>query len=154
MSVETTLAKLWDKVKSLFSSASSEVHTIVSIADKIANEIKTLEASQVGQFLEVTLEALIPASTGLVNAFKLWLPVIVTDLNWAVAEEGKTNTQKISDALTYLASIKGTDVYASQLNTLNALIQKWMSDNQGAGVTIQQALTMAQVVHNPDLVAA
>jgi len=148
------LAKLWDKVKSLFHSASGAVHTIVTVADNIANEIKTLEASQIGQFLETTVETLIPASTGLVNAFRLWLPKIVTDLNWAVKEEGKTDAEKIADAVAYLESIKGTDAYAAQLNTLNALIQKWLSDNQGAGMTIQQALTISQVNHNPDLVAA
>lgn len=148
------LASLWEKVKTFFHGASIAVHSIVDIADKIANAIKTVEASQVGQLLETGLEAFIPASTGLINAFKLWLPKIVTDLNWAVAEEDKTDTQKVADAVAYLASIKGTDVYAAQLNTLNALIQKWLSDNQGAGITIQQALTVSQIIHNPDLVAA
>jgi hypothetical protein len=147
------LADLWEKVKSLFHTATSEVHNIVTIADNIANQIKTLEASAVGQFLEATIETLIPASTGLVNAFRLWLPKIVTDLNWAVKEAGKTDAEKIADAVAYLESIKGTDAYAAQLNTLNALIQKWLSDNQGAGLTIQQALTISQVNHNPDLVA-
>lgn len=148
------LGNLWDKVKSLFHTASSKVHDIVTIADNVANAVKTLEASTVGQFIESGIEALIPASTGLVNAFKLWLPVIVTDLNWAVKEEGKTDAEKVADAVAYLESIKGTDVYASQLNTLNALIQKWLSDNHGAGLSIQQALTISQVNHNPDLVAA
>ena len=153
--MDTTFLKdLWDKVKSLFHSASPLVHTIVTIADNAVNAIKTAEASQAGQLLESGLEAIIPASTGLINAFKLWLPVIVTNLNWAVKEDGKTDAEKIADALAYLESIKGTDAYAAQLNTLNALIQKWLSDNQQAGLTIQQALTVSQVNHNPDLVAA
>ncbi len=147
------LTDLWNKVKSFFHSASPIVHTIVTVADNAVNTIKVLEASNVGQFLESGVEAFIPASTGLINAFKLWLPVLVTDLNWAVKEEGKTDVQKVQDALAYLASIKGTDTYASQLNSLNALIQKWLSDNQGAGMTIQQALTTSQVVHNPDLIS-
>jgi hypothetical protein len=154
MSTTNFLSNLWEKVKTFFHGASTQVHSIVDIADKIANAIKLAEASQVGQLLETGLEAFIPASTGLVNAFKLWLPKIVTDLNWAVAENGKTDAQKVQDAVAYLASIKGTDAYAAQLNTLNALIQKWLSDNQGAGMTIQQALTVSQVNHNPDLVSA
>jgi hypothetical protein len=148
------LETLWNKVKSLFSGADTLVHTIVTTADNLANAIKNLEASQVGQFLEVGLEALIPASTGLINAFKLWLPVVVIDLNWAVKEDGKTDAEKVADAVAYLESIKGTDAYAAQLNTLNALIQKWLSDNQQGGLTIQQALTISQVNHNPDLGAA
>ncbi|MGZ3750787.1 MAG: hypothetical protein ACXVB0_14690 [Mucilaginibacter sp.] len=150
------LADLWNKVKTFFSGASSEVHTIITIADNVANEIKKLEATDVGQFLEVTIETIIPSSTGLVNAFKLWLPKIVTDLNWAVQEEGKTDAQKISDAVTYLTNLKASnpDAYASQLNSINALIQKWLSDNQGAGLNIQQALTISQVNHNPNLVSA
>lgn len=147
------LSGLWEKVKTFFHSASTEVHSIISIADNIVNAIKSVEQSQVGQLIETGLEAFIPASTGLINAFKLWLPKIVIDLNWAVAEEGKTDTQKVADAVAYLASIKGTDAYAAQLNTINALIQKWLSDNQGVGMTIQQALTVSQVNHNPDLVA-
>jgi hypothetical protein len=147
------LSSLWEKVKTFFHGASTEVHSIVDIADKIVNAIKSVEQSQVGQLIESGLEAFIPASTGLINGFKLWLPKIVTDLNWAVNEEGKTDTQKVADAVAYLASIKGTDAYAAQLNTINALIQKWLSDNQGSGMTIQQALTVSQVNHNPDLVA-
>lgn len=150
----TFLATLWDKVKTFFHSASDVVHDVVIMADEAVNKIKELEQSQVGQFLEMGIETIIPASTGLINAFKLWLPVVVTDLNWAVKEEGKTDAEKVQDALAYLASIKGTDIYATQLNSLNALIQKFLSDNQGAGMTIQQALTASQVVHNPELIAA
>ena len=149
------LSKLWDHVKSLFHNASDTIHDIVTVADKVANEIKNLEESKVGQFLEVTLETVFPASAIVINGFKTWLPKIVTDLNWAVQEDGKTDEQKIADAVAYLAKLKGQngDAYASQLNTLNALIQKWISDEQGAGLNIQQALTISQVNHNPDLVS-
>ena len=150
------LSNLWDKVKSFFSGASNQVHDIVTIADKIANEIKTLDESTVGQFLTSTIVTIIPAASGLVNAFQLWLPKIVTDLNWAVKEEGKTDAEKVTDAVNYLTSLKASnpDAYASQLNSINALIQKWLSDNQGAGLNIQQALTISQVNHNPSLVSA
>lgn len=151
---ENFLEKIWDSVKSFFSGASPVIHEIVTVADNIVNGLKALDSSTVGQFLESGVEALIPASTGLVSAFKLWLPVAVTDLNWAVKEDGKTDAQKVSDAVAYLATIKGTDTYATQLNSLNALVQKFLSDNQGAGLTIQQALAVSQVNHSPDLIAA
>lgn len=150
------LSNMWDHVKSLFHNASGAVHEIITVADKVANTLKNLEASQAGQFLETTLETLVPPSAVIINGIKLWLPKVVTDLNWAVQEDGKTDEQKIADAVAYLAKLKGVnpDAYASQLNTLNALIQKWMSDQQGAGLNIQQALTISQVNHNPDLVSA
>jgi hypothetical protein len=150
---KTWLGRIFATIASWFSSASGAVHDLTVLADNLANAIKNLEASTVGTFIETTVEMLIPASTGLINAFKLWLPVIVTDLNWAVAEEGKTPEQILADAIAYLNKIKVTNpnAYAGQLNTLNALIQKWFSDNQGLGLTIQAALTAAQVVHDPSL---
>lgn len=152
---ESFLGKLWHSVKTFFTGASSVVHTIITVADKIVNEFKTVEESTVGQFLETTLETLIPQTIPLVNALKLWLPKIVTDLNWAVAEDGKKGEEVLADALKYLNTLKGVniDAYAAQLNTLNALIQKFMSDNQQGGLTIQQAITVGQVIHNPDLIA-
>lgn len=142
-------SRFWDWIKSL----SPAGQAIISTADKLVNELKVLEASDAGQFLEGTIEAVVPASTGLVNAFKLWLPVVVTDLNWVVVEEGKTDAQKIADAVAYLKQLKisNPDAYAGQLNTLNALIQKWMSDNQGEGITMPQALAISQINHSSDL---
>ena len=87
----------------------------------------------------------------MVDGFKLALPKIVTDLNWAVAEESKTPDQLIQDGLDYLKTIKGTDDYVIQLNSFAAKVQKWFSDNQGLGLTIQQALLSPQIVHNPTL---
>lgn len=148
---QTWLGKLFSTIASWFSKAGPVVHSITIIADNVANAVKNAEASQLGQLFEVGLEMAIPASTGLVNAFKLELNVIVTDLNWAVAEEGKTGNQIVQDGLTYLASIKGTDNYAVQLHAFAAKVQKWFSDNLGAGLTIEQALLTPQIVHNPAL---
>ena len=156
MSTTNLLSTLWEKVKSFFANASTEVHVIVTVADNIVNVFKNLEASATGQFLETTLETLIPSTIPLVNAIKLWLPKVFTDLNWAVAEDGKKPEEVLQDALNYLQKVKSLniDAYAASLNTLNALIQKFISDNQESGLTIQQALAVGQVVHNPDLIAA
>lgn len=150
---KTWLGNLIAKVAAWFSTASNDLHDFTVIADNLVNAIKKIEASTVGQFLETTVEILIPASTGLVNAFKLWLPVVVIDLNWALQEEGKTNEQKITDAAAYLIKLKviNPDAYATQANALNALIQKWLGDNSGIGTTIQQALVSAPIVHDPSL---
>lgn len=143
--------KLWDFLRSLTSSPT--VHMVLVTADSLTNELKDLEQSDIGQFLENTVKTIIPGSTGLIYAFDSWLAKTVTVLNWAVEEEGKTDKQKVADAVTYLKQLKIVDIdaYSAQLNSLNALIQKWMSDNQGAGLTMPQALVAAQVIHNPDL---
>lgn len=146
----TWLGRLFATVVSWFSKASAAIHDVTVLADNVTNAIKN---SPITGGIETALEMSIPASTGLVEAFKLELPNIVTKLNWAVAEESKTPDQLVSDGLAYLESIKGTDDYVIQLNSLAAKIQKWFSDNQGLGLTIQQALLTPQIVHNPTLLS-
>lgn len=144
----TWLGKLFAAIGAFFSGASAQVHDVTIIADRVANVIKS---SPITSALETGIEMAIPASTGLVEAFKLELPNIVQKLNWAVAEETKTPDQMVQDAFKYLQSIKGTDDYVIQLNGFAAKVQKWLSDNQGLGLTIQQALLTPQIVHNPQL---
>ena len=144
----TWLGKLFATVASWFSKVSGPIHDVTVLADNIANAIKNSPLTSVAY---TALEMAIPASTGLVDGFKLALPKIVTDLNWAVAEESKTPDQLIQDGLDYLKTIKGTDDYVIQLNSFAAKVQKWFSDNQGLGLTIQQALLSPQIVHNPTL---
>lgn len=145
---QTWLGKVFAKVASWFGNASGAIHDVVVIADNVANAIKSSPLTPV---VETLLEKAIPASTGLVEAFKLELPNIVTKLNWAVAESSKTPDQLVADGLAYLQTLKGTDQYVIALHSFAATVQKWFSDNLGYGLTIQMALTSPQVVHNPAL---
>jgi len=144
----TWLSRLFASIVVFFSKAAPAIHDITVIADNVANVMKS---SPITSIVETGLEMAIPASTGLVEAFKLQLPNIVTKLNWAVAEESKTPDQLVLDGIRYLQSVKGTDIYVVQLNSFAALVQKWLSDNQGLGLTIQQALLTPQIVHSPQL---
>lgn len=151
---KTWLGRLIQKVGNWFTNeAKPIVHDIVVIADNVGNKLKASEASPTGllHLFEVALPMVIPASTGLINAFQFELNKIVTDLNWAKAESGKTGDQIVQDGLTYLKSLKGTDDYAIQMHAFAAKTQKWFSDNLQAGLTIQQALTTPSIVHDPTL---
>lgn len=151
---KTWLGRILQSVANWFTKeAKPAVHDIVVIADNIGNALKKSEASPTGllHLFEVALPMVIPASTGLVNAFQFALNKIVIDLNWAKAETDKTGDQIIQDGLKYLASIKGTDDYVIQMHAFAAKTQKWLSDNLQAGLTIQQALMTPQIVHDPTL---
>ncbi len=145
---KTWLGNLIAKVAAFFSGASNGIHDITVIADNIANTIKN---SPLTGLLENALEMVIPASTGLVEAFKLELPNIVEKLNWALAAESKTPDALVIEGLAYLKTLKGTDDYVIQLNSFAAKVQKWFSDNLGYGLTIQAALLTPQIVHDPAL---
>ena len=142
MSLETII----EDVKKFLGLIKSDAEVALSDANKFVSAVLTFAATPEGQTIESIVEAFIPSD--LVNAAKLWLPELFTALNWATAEVGKSNGQIINDGLTYLASTTG-NVKASQANTLAANVASFISDNTGAGLTIQQTLATAQPVHAP-----
>lgn len=150
---QTFLGKIIATVVAIFHKVAPVVDQFVLIADSIVNELKVLEASNIGQFLETTLETLIPASTGLVSAFKLALPKVAGILTAGAIELGKTDQQKMTDLISYLSGLKTSDpvLYAGTLNTLNASIQQFLTTNSGVLLSVPQSLMIAQVAHNPTL---
>lgn len=133
--------------------AKPEIHDVAVMADKIGNAFKASEASPTGllHLFEVALPMIIPASSGLVNAFQFALSKIVTDLDLAVAETDKTGDQIIMDGLKKLESLKGTEDYAIKMHSFAAKVQMWFSANLQLGITIEQALTLPAIVHDPTL---
>lgn len=151
MSVETFLSDLFHKIGDWLKGAEKELATPIKIAEDVLNGLKSFDGSVIGQTLETAIETWIPASTGLINAFKLQLPIWLQELNWLSAETGKTLDEQWQDALTYLSTIKDADVYASQYNTLKALFIKFFGTNAGSVVNIQQALTLGQPTHDASI---
>src|ERR1700748_2130521 len=130
-----------DEIKKLtnwITGAEKTLSPVIDIAENVLNGIKNFEASAPGQLLESVVEAYIPASTGLINAFNMQLPVWLVELNWIKNETSKSLTEQWEDALSYLNSISDQNVKASQYNTLKALFSKFFADNQGVPATIQQ----------------
>ncbi len=125
-----------------------EAVTVLDVSNKVVNALKTIDGSPIGQIIETAAGFIAPE---LVSAFKLWLPVAFKSLNWATTEVSKTDEQIFEDALKYVVSLQG-DYKAVQLNSLQALIATWLANNTGVELPIQQALTVAQVAHNPEMV--
>lgn len=150
---QTFVGKLIAAVVGIFHKAAPIVDEITNIADKFINELKVLEESQAGQFIESTIETIVPASTGLINGIKLWLPEIAGIITAGKVEEGKSDEQKLKDLVNYLSGLKTADpvLYAGALNTLNAAVQQYLATNQGVILPVPQSLAIAPVVHDPSL---
>ncbi len=119
----------------------------LTIAENLLNLLKDFQDSAAGQTIELIIEAAIPASTGIIEAFKIQLPFWLKELNLIKGEADKSLTEQWQDVLTYINSIQDPDVKASQYNTLKALFTKFIANNTGQTTTIQQALVLAQPTH-------
>lgn len=150
---QTLVGKLIAIVVGIFHKADPIIDQFALWADNLINKVKILEASDVGQFIEKEIEDFIPASTGLIDAFKLWLPKVAGIITAGKVEADKTDAQKLTDLVTYLGTLKIADpvLYAGILNTLNASVQQFYSTNGGVVLPVSQSLAIAQVVHDPTL---
>lgn len=148
---ESFLEKIWDAIASLFSKSNNALKEIATIADNFVNALKAAEASPTGQAIESIIELIIPSSTGLINALKLAFPIAQQQL--ANIEDGKTQAELEQAFLSWLTGLKTSDpnLYAGALTTINAWVQKFLADNQGEILPIENALANTQIVHTLSL---
>lgn len=131
--------------------------TIAKVAfafgDDLVNGIKAIEATPLGadivSAVEVIAGAVIPAAY--LNAFKTFLPVFIKDMGWVQGELSKPDDQIISDFVTWFNSIASPNAKASVAHVVAANVSQFVSDVTNAGNTIQQSLTLPQIVHDPSL---
>jgi hypothetical protein len=145
MDILDFLKKAAEVVKNLFSH--NKLKDYAHIADDLVNKIKAAEGSPTGQVIENIIEAVIPASTGLISAIKLALPKLQAAL--LNVEEGKIPHELEAEFLNWLQSLKGKDAvaYAGVLTTINAWVQKQLAENSGIPLSPADAITAASVVH-------
>ena len=143
-----SLKTIWQDVLKFLHLIKDEGEKALQIANQVVNEILDFEQTPTGQAIENIIEGIIPAE--LKSAFILWLPTFLKGLKWAAGELAKNDDEILQDGLGYFKDLTG-DFKALQANTLAAGISKFVSDNTGAGLTIQQSITAAQPVHNPEL---
>ncbi len=149
MSINLTwISKAIHDVLNWIKGAEAKLSKPLSIAEDLLNGLKSFDESATGQLVETIIEATIPASTGLIDAFKLQLPLWLKELNLIKGEFDKSLTEQWEDVLTYLNSIQDPDVKAAQYNTLKALFSKFVAVNTGNPATIQQMLTLGQPTHS------
>lgn len=143
-----SLATIWNDVLKFLHLIKDEGEKALHIANQVVNKILAFETTPLGHELESIIEGLLP--TELKSAFILWLPQLFKGLKWAEDELNKSDEAIVTDGLTYFKALDG-DFKAVQANTLAASISKFVSDNTGGGLTIQQSLVAAQPVHQPEL---
>jgi Cu2+-containing amine oxidase len=151
----TIVGKLIAAVVSIFHKAEPIVDDITNIANKLVNGIKAFKAAhpELVQDIEILIETVIPASTGLINAVKLAFPKAAAVIANVTTEESKTDQEKYQDLINYLTSLKTNDavLYAGALNTINAWFQQFIASNQGVNLPVSQSLAIAPIVHDPTL---
>lgn len=151
------LSGLFKKIVFWITAAEHALGPVITIAETLLNALKSFDQSVVGQTVEGLIEQYIPASTGLINAFKLQLPVWLIDLGWIKNEASKTLEEQWADALVYINGIQDPKVKATQLAALKALFLHFFGTNSGTVVngqplTIQQMIVLSQPTHDPNIV--
>lgn len=154
----TPLVKLFHNIVAWITKAEKQLAPVIDIAENLLNALKKFDDSIVGQTVEGIIETYIPASTGLINAFKIQLPIWIIDLGWAKNEVGKTVQEQWQDALNYLDGIVDPKVKATQLAALKALFLHFFGSNTGVTVdgkelTIQQMIVLSPPTHDAGIVA-
>lgn len=151
---ENWLSNEFQTIVAFIAHKEQQLAPAITIAENLLNGIKSFEGGIIGKGIELVLETYIPASTGLINAFKLQLPIWLIELNWLKSESDKSLTEQWEDALSYLNSISNDQVKASQYNTLKALFIHFFGTNSAEGlINIQQALVIAQPSHDSTILS-
>lgn len=156
MNLLTEISDLFSRLIKWITQAETKLAPVIDIAENVLNGLKSFDDSIVGATVEGIIEQFIPASTGLISAFKLQLPVWIIELNWIKAEQGKTLEEQWKDALAYLATISDPKTKAVQLAGLKALFLHFFGSNAGVTVngkelTIQQMIVLSPPTHQPDM---
>lgn len=150
------IADIFNRLIKWITQAEKNLAPVIDIAESLLNGLKAFDGSIVGQTVEGIIEQYIPASTGLINAFKLQLPVWLIDLGWIKHEAGKTVDQQWQEALDYLATISDPKTRAVQLAGLKALFLHFFGSNAGVTVngkelTIQQMIVLSPPTHDVNM---
>lgn len=150
---KTWIGQLIADIVNIFHKAETVVDDIFKMADDFVNQAKTLESSQIGQFLESGIESLFPASTAIINAVKIWFPQAAAKLAGVQGTVASTEG-KVQAFIDHITSLKESDptLYAGTLNTLNADLQQLIAGVKDVTtLTPQMSIAGAQVAHDPAL---
>lgn len=145
--------KVLDAFVSIFKKAKTIEQKIAEFADKLVNGVKTFQANPTVQFFESGIvkiaESVDPALIPLISGIELALPKILSVIQTGTDEINKPEQEQLNDFVAYLQKIKGINgtVYAGLLATLNAAIQKYITDNNGIIATDAQVITAGQAAH-------
>lgn len=148
MSIGSFLKTLLTKAISIFHKAEDVEQSLFHEADALVDKIKTLEKSEIVQFLETGIETAFPVTIPFIATIKLWL----TNASAKLANvQGVITTDegKLEAFLDYLAKLK-TDsptLYAGVLTTLNADYQQLRAGLENTSLTPQMSLVAAVAVH-------
>lgn len=126
---------------------------VFQFGDDLTNGIKAIEATPVGSEIigavETVAGLVIPQQYQI--AFKAWFPTFIKDMGWVKDELNKSDDDIVADFVTWFTGLTKPAIKASVAHVIAANGSLFVSDQIGAGVTPQQALTLPQIVHDPTI---
>lgn len=148
MSLGSFLKTLLEKAIGIFHKVEDVEQSLFHEADALINKIKTLEKSEIVQFLETGLETAFPVTVPFISTIKIWLAESSAKLANVQGEVVK-DEDKIQAFLDYLNNLKAGSptLYAGVLTTLNADYQQLRAGLENKSLTPQMSLVAAVAVH-------
>lgn len=148
MSIGSWLKSLLEKAISVFHKVEDIEQELFHEADAFINKIKTLEKSEIVQFLETGIEVAFPVTIPFINTIKLWLvnsSAVLANVQGVIT----TDEGKIEAFLEYLKKLETSSptLYAGVLTTLNADYQQLRAGLENKTLTPQMSLVAAVAVH-------
>jgi hypothetical protein len=128
MSIKSFLTKLWETIKSLFSSFPDKLKAAVHIGIIITENIKTIVDSPIADILT----AIIPGEIDdkIKQALRAGIPIILTDLKLTDQCSNLTDPQEITKcAVETLKTLDG-DIKSAFLHNLSILIAQVAADGK------------------------
>jgi len=117
-----------------------------TIANNLVNSLKMFSATPEGQTIEAVIEA-VPLIGPYVSDVLKYLPTLVADLGWATSEFTKSPAQVVTDGITAVLNGTNANVKATNLISLVANINTFISGLQGSATPIATAAAIAPAVY-------
>lgn len=168
MSSSNIFTRFWAWLTNEAKNVPTIEHSIVTFADTVTNDLKTMESSKVAQYIETGLvavaQAIDPALVPLIQGIENYIPkliALVADADSVIdAEASKTLNQQATDGLAAIQGLKETDaaVYAGNLATVQLGISNYVTSNNidtlGEAPALSSLISVGQAIHaNSDLPA-
>lgn len=163
MSFLDFLSEIWNFIKGKAKEIPTVEQKILTVADKITNALKTLQSSELANFVETTVFTIIksvdPALIPFFNGIELYLPkIIALTANASTIISGeilKTVDQQAQDGLQAIQNLKGVEgsVFAGNLATIQAGISDFGLSNNAVETGIVSPgtgplLAIGQAIHS------
>lgn len=137
----------WAKITGEVPVIEAALENAATVANNLVNGLKNWIASPAGKTIEAII-AEIPGISPYLTDLLNFLPTLVVDLGWAKNEFTKSPADVLADGIDTAVNNANSDVKATNLITLQAHINKFVSGLSQAPQSIQTAISIAPTVYS------